>query len=61
VGSPDAYWRAGPNANKLRALVVPQEPEAPEAKPAECEANCAHQGIRSSKALGKDQDGPSTA
>ena len=32
-----------PNA-KLRALVVPQEPEAPaqEAKPAECEANCAH-------------------
>ena len=27
---------------KLRALVVPQEPEAPEAKPAECEANCAH-------------------
>jgi len=32
-----------PNA-KLRALVVPQEPEASasEAKPAECEANCAH-------------------
>ena len=32
-----------PNA-KLRALVVPQEPEAPaqEAKPAECEVNCAH-------------------
>jgi hypothetical protein len=32
-----------PNA-KLRALVVPQEPEAPalETKPAECEANCAH-------------------
>ena len=36
-----------PNA-KLRALVVPQvvvqEPEAPEqeAKPADCEANCAH-------------------
>ena len=32
-----------PNA-KLRALVVPQEPEAPaqEAKPAECEENCAH-------------------
>ena len=32
-----------PNA-KLRAQVVPQEPEAPaqEAKPAECEANCAH-------------------
>ena len=32
-----------PNA-KLRALVVPQEPEAPaqEAKHAECEANCAH-------------------
>ena len=29
---------------KLRALVVPQEPEAPaqEAKPAECEAHCAH-------------------
>ena len=32
-----------PNA-KLRALVVPQEPEAPaqETKPAECGANCAH-------------------
>ena len=32
-----------PNA-KLRALAVPQEPEAPaqEAKPAECKANCAH-------------------
>jgi hypothetical protein len=32
-----------PNA-KLRELVVPQEPEAPaqEAKPAECEAGCAH-------------------
>lgn len=32
-----------PNA-KLRALVVPQEAKAPaqEAKPAECEANCAH-------------------
>ena len=32
-----------PNA-KLRALVVSQEPEPPvqEAKPAECEANCAH-------------------
>ena len=32
-----------PNA-KLRALVVPQEPETPtqQAKPAECEANCAH-------------------
>jgi hypothetical protein len=32
-----------PNA-KLRALVVPQEPEAPAqaAPPAECEANCAH-------------------
>jgi len=32
-----------PNA-KLRALVVPQVPEAPEqaAKPAECEASCAH-------------------
>lgn len=32
-----------PNA-KLRALVVPQEPEAPaqEAKPAECEAGCPH-------------------
>jgi hypothetical protein len=32
-----------PNA-KLRELVVPQEPESPaqEAKPAECEANCAH-------------------
>ncbi len=32
-----------PNA-KLRALVVPQEAEAPaqEAKPAECEANCVH-------------------
>lgn len=32
-----------PNA-KLRAQVVPQEPEAPaqEAKPAECEASCAH-------------------
>jgi Putative transposase len=32
-----------PNA-KLRALVVPQEPEAPahKAKPAECEAGCAH-------------------
>ena len=32
-----------PNA-KLRALVVPKEPEAPaqEAKHAECEANCAH-------------------
>ena len=32
-----------PNA-KLRALVVPQEPEPPaqEAKPAECEAGCAH-------------------
>ena len=32
-----------PNA-KLRAQVVPQEPEAPsqEAKPAEYEANCAH-------------------
>jgi len=32
-----------PNA-KLRALVVPQEPEAPaqESKTAECEANCAH-------------------
>ena len=32
-----------PNA-KLRALVVPQVPEAPEqaAKPAECDANCAH-------------------
>jgi hypothetical protein len=32
-----------PNA-KLREQVVPQEPEAPaqEAKPAECEANCAH-------------------
>ncbi len=30
-----------PNA-KLRAMVVPQEPEAPEAKPAACEANCAH-------------------
>ena len=32
-----------PNA-KLRALVVPQEPESPaqEAKPAECEANCMH-------------------
>ena len=32
-----------PNA-KLRALVVPQEPEAPAqaAKPAECDANCAH-------------------
>ena len=29
---------------KLRELVVPQQPEAPaqEAKPAECEANCAH-------------------
>ncbi len=29
---------------KLRARVVPQEPEAPtqEAKPAECEADCAH-------------------
>ena len=29
---------------KLRALVVPQVPEAPaqEAAPAECEANCAH-------------------
>ena len=32
-----------PNA-KLRAMVVPQErePSAQEAKPAECEANCAH-------------------
>ena len=32
-----------PNA-KLRALVVPQVPEAPAqaAKPAECDANCAH-------------------
>jgi hypothetical protein len=32
-----------PNA-KLRALVVPQVHEAPEraAKPAECDANCAH-------------------
>jgi hypothetical protein len=32
-----------PNA-RLRALVVPQEPEVPgqEAKTAECEANCAH-------------------
>ena len=32
-----------PNA-QLRALVVPQEPEAPtqQAKPAECETNCAH-------------------
>ena len=32
-----------PNA-KLRAQVVPQEPEPPaqEAKPAECETNCAH-------------------
>ncbi len=32
-----------PNA-KLRALVVPQEPEppAPAAQPAECEATCAH-------------------
>jgi Putative transposase len=32
-----------PNA-KLREQVVPQEPEAPaqEAKPAECETNCAH-------------------
>ncbi len=30
-----------PNA-ELRALVVPQDPEAPEAKPAECEAHCAH-------------------
>ncbi len=27
---------------KLRALVVPKEPEAPEAKPSECEANCEH-------------------
>ena len=29
---------------KLRALVVPQEPEAPaqQAKPEECEAGCAH-------------------
>lgn len=33
-----------PNA-RLRELVVPQEPDAPaqEAKPAECEAGCAHQ------------------
>ena len=33
-----------PNA-KLRAMVVPQEPEPPpaqQAKPVECEANCAH-------------------
>ena len=32
------------NSAKLRARVVPQEPEAPaqEAKPAECEAICAH-------------------
>jgi len=30
-----------PNA-KLRALVVPQEPLAPAAPPAQCEANCAH-------------------
>ena len=32
-----------PNA-KLRALVVPQEPESPAqaTQPAECEANCAH-------------------
>ena len=32
-----------PNA-KLRALVVPQEPEVPTqaAQPAQCEANCAH-------------------
>ena len=37
------------NSAKLRALVVPQEPEAPaqEAKPAECEANCArHRPVR---------------
>ena len=35
--------RAGPNA-KLRALVVPQEPQpaAQAAQPADCEANCVH-------------------
>ena len=41
-----------PNA-KLRALVVPQEPEpaAQQAKPAECEANCAHhRPVRQSRA-----------
>ena len=37
------HGELAPNA-KLRAQVVPQEPEAPaqEAKPAECEPVCAH-------------------